>query len=423
MSKRFFRFLVPMLLGVAVGFSLHDLRFFAEPEQIVPEADRGQSQRPSDVVAGQSSANFNDRINGAQHDAADFSVSDILTALGRLKDVPDVQQRTSQFGVLLRRWLEKDARGAFAYINALGEGEMKMRGMKLAVEVLAHSDPQFLAQQALAIPNSRSRAELVRGLAGVWSQTDVPSALAWAKQLSEGVEKNDALLIIRSQWASQDPEAASAQISQLPENSSTTGLISTIAARWGSSDPTKVVKWANTLPETEKTIAMSSLAGVWAQRDPLAAGNFAAQLPPGETQNEAIKSVISSWAGQNPAQTASWVLQFPTGDLQDQGIRQVVSAWSSIDPEGVQNWASNLPTGATRDFVLKSYAEDIAYWAPDKAAGIAMLIGDQTKQDESLETAIRSWSETDPASARNWLNNLNASEESKTRLYAVLPAN
>jgi len=55
----------------------------------------------------------------------------------------------------------------------------------------------------------------------------------------------------------------------------------------------------------EKTLAMSILAGVWAQRDPLAAGTFVAELPPGETQNEAVKSVISSWAAQNPAQTAT----------------------------------------------------------------------------------------------------------------------
>ena len=405
MSKRVFRVLLPMLVGIAIGFYLHDFKSKSSglPGQTISEAQG--APRPPEVT-DKPLANFNGAINGSQP-ADDFSVSEILTALGRLKNISDLQQRTNQFCVLLRRWLEKDGRGAFAYLNTLDEGDIKMQGMALAVEVLGRSDPQFLAQQTLSMPSSRSSEELIRGLASVWSQSDLPSALAWAGQLSEGVGKEDALLIIRSKWAAQDPEAASAQISQLPENSSTASLITTVAERWGASNPTRALEWAKTLPETEKTLAMSSLAGVWAQRDPLAAGNFAAQLPPGETQNEAIKSVISSWAGQNPAQAAAWVLQFPAGALQDQGIRQVVSSWNSVDPAELQNWAMNLPSGATRDAALKNFAETIAYWTPAKAAGIVGLISDPSEREQSAETIVRSWSETDPESARNWMARLN----------------
>jgi len=424
MSKRVFRVVLPMLVGIVIGFYLHDFKSkpSAFPERAIPEANGTQSQRPFEVT-DKKLANLNGAINSSQSGGADFSASEILTALGRLKDISDIHQRTNQFCVLLRRWLEKDGRGAFAYVNTLDEGEMKMQGMTLAVEVLGRLDPQFLAQQALSMPSSRSSGELIRGLASLWSQTDLQSALTWAGQLSEGVEKNDALLIIRSKWATQDPEAASAQISQLSENSSTAGLITTVAERWGASNPTRALEWAKTLPETEKTLAMSSLAGVWAQRDPLAAGNFAAQLPPGETQNEAIKSVISSWAGQNPAQAAAWVLQFPAGPLQDQGIRQVVSAWNNVDPVGVQNWAMNLPTGPTRDAALKNIAQTIAYWTPEKAAGIVSLISDPSEREQSAETIVRSWSETDPVSARNWVARLDVSDELKSRLQAMRPTN
>lgn len=427
MFKRIFTILLPTLLGVVIGYYLHDFRSLtrqsALPEQTVTEVDRAQLQRLSDVVADQQLANLNGLINSSQHDGTDFSASEILTALKCLKDISDFQQRTNQFGVLLRRWLEKDTRNAFAYVNTLDEGEMKMQGMTLAVEILARSDPQFLAQKTLALSNSRSSRELIRWLAGIWSQTDVPSALDWAGQLSEGADKNDALLSIRSQWASQDPEAASVQISQLPENSSTAGLITIVAERWGSSNPTKALEWAKTLPETEKTLALSSLAGVWARRDPMAAGIFVAQLPPGETQNEAVKSVISSWAGQSPAQTAAWVLQFPAGALQDQGIRQVVSAWNNIDPEGVQNWAVNLPAGATRDAALKNFAQTLAYWTPEKAAGIVVLINDPSEREQSVETILRSWSETDPKSAQTWLTHLDVSNELKVRLQIVQQIN
>jgi hypothetical protein len=421
MSKRVFSVLLPMLLGVVVGYYLHDFKSLAK-RYVSPEANMAQSQRPSDVITDRQLVSFKSPIKDARPDT-DFSVSEILAALGRLKELSDVHERTSQFGVLVRRWLEKDGRGAFAYINALEEGQMKMQGMKLVVEILARSDLQFLAQKALSMHGTRSSGELIRGLANIWSQTDVQSALIWAGQLPEGVDKNDALLNIRSQWATQDPEAASAQISQLPENSSTAGLIATVAEHWGSSNPARAIEWAKTLPETEKTLAMSSLAGVWAQRDPLAAGNFVAQLPPGETQNEAVKSVISSWAAQSPAETAAWVLQFPAGALQDQGVRQVVSTWNNIDPEGVQNWAVNLPAGATRDAALKNFAQTIAYWTPEKAAGIVGLINDPLEQEKSMKDVMRSWSETDPGAARNWLAHLNVSDELRTRLATMQSMN
>jgi hypothetical protein len=423
MPKLVFRVLLPVLAGIAIGFYLFNLKSKPSvlPGHAILEAHGASSQRLSDVT-DKPLANFNDAITGSQP-TADFSASETLTALERLKNISDIQQRTNQFCVLLRHWLEKDGRGAFAYISALNEGEIKMQGMTLAVEVLGRSDPQFLAQQTLSMPSSRSSEELIRGLADVWSQTDLPGALAWAGQLSESVAKNDALLIIRSKWAVQDPEAASVQISQLPENSSTAGLIATVAERWGSSNPTRALEWAKTLPETEKTLAMSSLAGIWAQRDPLAAANVAAQLPPGETQNEAVKSVISSWAGQNPAEAAAWVLQFPAGALQDQGIRQVVSSWNSVDPAGLQNWAINLPSGATRDAALKNFAQTIAYSTPEKAAGIVDLINDPSEREQSAETIVRSWSQTDPVSARNWMARLDVSEQLKSRLQAMQPTN
>jgi len=82
-----------------------------------------------------------------------------------------------------------------------------------------------------------------------------------------------------------------------------------------------------------------------------------------------------------------------------------------------------LPEGATRDIALKSFAEGIAYWSPDKAAAIIGLIGDPQKREQAMEITMRDWSEIDPGSARNWLASLNANEELKVRLQSFLPTN
>jgi hypothetical protein len=359
------------------------------------------------------------------HDIADSSISEIEAALIRLKDLSEADQK-SRFSALLRRWAELDGNGAFAYVNSLAEGATKKQGIAVLLEVFARSNPQFLAllaQMALTMTNSESSTELIRGLAGIWSQTDVQSAFAWASQLPEGQDRTDALVTIRSQWAAQDPKAVSAQISQLPQDSSTAALIATVAAHWGASDPAQAIEWANGLPESQKTLAMSNLLGAWAQSNPTSAADYAVQLPPGEMQNQAVRSVVSSWAGQNPEQVAAWVVQFPAGDLRDQGISEAVNAWNNLDPDGVKNWALNLPAGTIRDIALKNFAEDITPSTPEQAAEIVASIGDSYEQAQAMEPLLRSWAETDPQSARDWLAHLNIAEGQKTRFLSFLPAN
>jgi len=414
-NKRFSGFLLLLLAGIIVWFYHGKLQL---PIQQVGLHTNGNVDGNSDAR----SRNISRPNDLSRHGIADFSVSEIQTALKRLEDISDADQK-SRFSALLRRWAELDGNGAFAYVDSLEEGAIKKQGIAVLVQVLARSNPQFLAQMALTMPNSASKTELIRGLAGIWSQTDVPRAFAWASELPEGQNRNDALVTIRSQWAAQDPKGFSTQISQLPEDSSTASLITTVATHWGASDPAKAIDWANGLPESQKTLAMSDLLGAWAQSNPRSAADYAAQLPPGEMQNQAVRSVVSSWASQNPEQVAAWVVQFPAGDVRDQGISEVVSAWNNLDPDGVKNWTLNLPAGTIRDVALKNFAEDSAYSAPEKAAEIVALIGNWSEQAQAMEPLMRSWAETDPQSARDWLAHLNVAEGIKTRFQSFLPSN
>ena len=117
------------------------------------------------------------------------------------------------------------------------------------------------------------------------------------------------------------------------------------------------------------------------------------------------------------------MVQFPAGNLRDQEISQIVGAWNNIDSEAVENWALNLPAGTMRDIALKNFAEDIAHSSPEKAARIIELIASPSEQEQALEPLIRSWSESNPQSARNWLARLNVSERVKLRFQSLFSSN
>jgi len=159
------------------------------------------------------------------------------------------------------------------------------------------------------------------------------------------------------------------------------------------------------------------------EQDPVAAAEFVTSLPEDETQNQAALSVISNWANRDPEQAAAWVLQFPQGPTREQGLREVVNGWTRMDSDAARMWVQQLSAGDTRDATLKDYIESIAYWAPNKAAGTIDLIAEPAKRDEAVAITLRSWSELDPMSARNWIAGLTVPVEEKVRSQSTSPSN
>jgi hypothetical protein len=417
MRTRFTQILVPMLLGIAIGFYGRGLSPNHSPDQSAGAARNPLSFPRANVPARHSSTpNSNLTLDG-------LSAAEIQKELDRVGDIGNIHERSARFCDLMRRWSELDARGAFEYLNVLAEGEMKTEAMAAVAKTLAFSDPQYLAARVMQMPSNRSRRDIIQELTKSWSESDLHAALEWAEKLPHDLSRKDALAIIREQWASEKPEEASSQISQIPAGDSRNSLITAIAAQWGLSDPKKALEWAATLPVSEKNLATSNLIGAWAQKDPLKAGGYVAQLPAGELQNQAAMSVISSWSAKSPADSAAWVLQFPEGMLQEQGLHEVMNAWTTRDSESARTWAQKLPPGPTRDFALKSYVESTAYWSPDKAAGMVGMINDQGRREETMEITMRLWSEVDPDSARTWLAKLNVPDNLRDRLQSAARTN
>jgi hypothetical protein len=421
--KHIFHPILFLLLGIFIGFYSRGIISPIKPTSSYQSAAEQKSDGMPVVHHSVQTDNQSFRGVTSRVNVGGSSVSEIQAALERLKDIADLNERSDVRKALLQRWAELDGRGAFEYVNSMDEGEIKVQAMAVVAAELVHSDPQFLAEQTLAMPSNRSSRELVQDLANSWAQTDAQSALSWADQLPDGLGRKDALATICQQLGKQNPQEVSEQISQLPAGDFRNSLISNLAAQWGLSNPTGAVDWANTLPDSEKALAMSNLVGAWAQHNPTAAGTFAMQLPPGEMQNQAVMSAVVGWANQDPSSAAAWVLQIPDDSLREQGIQEIVGAWTGSDSDGAINWAKGLPEGTTRDVALNDLVASVAYWSPNKAAEIVPLIVDQTKQEQSMEVIMRSWSQTDPASAQNWLAKLNVAEGLKARLQSFLPGN
>lgn len=406
-----------LVIGAALGFWLRgDTSPASVTARPAPSSERAGDHIPSIPVAGFSSA-------VAQSSAITRRQAE--DRISRLGKIAGVSERAARFASIMADWARSDPRAAFDYVNSMSDGHafLKSRAMASIAQVLATQDPRLLEELASSLPPGETRHALISHLVAQMEKNDLEAALKWASTLPDDRSKRDALLFLRTRLAGKDPERAARLLAEMPDLYSRQTLVSSIGTSWGLRDPSKASVWASALPPAEQSIAIPAVTGSWAQLDPLAAANFVAGLPPGSVQDSAAMVVVSYWAAEAPRDAATWVADFPHDDLRDRGVREVVNSWTQLDPASALDWSRSLPDPRVRDHALGACAQGIAHWSPEKAAEIIPLIHDSERSEETIEITMRSWSETNPAAARQWLSQLNIREGLRTRLNNIASGN
>jgi hypothetical protein len=77
--------------------------------------------------------------------------------------------------------------------------------------------------------------------------------------------------------------------------------------------------------------ALVSLGVSWAQSDPQASANFAAQLPAGVTRQDMLSTALESWAASSPDQVGAWLIQYQQHPDFDLVVQSVATSPRAID--------------------------------------------------------------------------------------------
>jgi hypothetical protein len=162
---------------------------------------------------------------------------------------------------------------------------------------------------------------------------------------------------------------------------------------------------------------IASVTAVWAENEPEHAARYAASLPVGSAQNEAVVSAISGWAGRDPEKAAEWAMQFKPGDLQDQAYTQVAFAWAQKDASAAAKWLLALPQGASRDMALSAFCGAMVERNPTIALSFCEEIEDANERGKRVANVVRRWLEADRSAAETEL--LRAGYLSETTNYSL----
>ena len=201
-------------------------------------------------------------------------------------------------------------------VKSAAAGDTDIYGLQSAFYAFAKRDPaqaiarlEGLSGQVLAAAVSATGAE--------WAAREPEAALAWlaARPKEERINPNagshgtrDALLMAFGDWAGRAKDEARTWADALPageyRNAVQAQFARALADRGEPAEATQVLARIGTAADEK---AIREVAGVWAQRDPLAAADWAIAQEPGPAQNSALAGIVGTWANNEPHAVEDWL--------------------------------------------------------------------------------------------------------------------
>jgi len=262
----------------------------------------------------------------------------------------------------LRVWAELEPEAAAAWVKQLPDAGFRNTAITATCIEIALRNPALAFD---LVQNYYSGPRADRGLPNLiftaWAETDPTTAIAKASELSQPLERQNALYSIAATWASKDPQSALAWAESLP-NEERNVAIGNVIFKWTENDPHAVRAWFQQLPDgLIKQMAADNLPRSLATADPLAAAQFVAELPPGSAQTRAAEEVARAWANSDPGSAAEWAKAFPNGEPRDVVLRDIVFRWSKSDPRAASQWLQNLSADSfSNENILNASIQSVA---------------------------------------------------------------
>jgi hypothetical protein len=204
-------------------------------------------------------------------------------------------------------------------LNPTDEGrELQLR----LLQRWSETDPGAAAE-ALARMKSEDRREARERVAAVWARQNLDQAIAWARWLPEGKDRESALLAIASEISAKTPREALLLASQLtvPENSE---FVSRAASAWAVESPDEAMAWAQTIQDpTLRDPIIAAIAVTRADDDPLRAAELILDsIPAGEVQSNAVFGVMQRLAFRDEEAATAWASRFPE-EIREPALREL----------------------------------------------------------------------------------------------------
>lgn len=301
-----------------------------------------------------------------------------------------------------------ELRAALEAMNLRGGGGFGRGGSRFTeYGMLLQRFTQLDAKGALEFVGTRSREERFIGTSAVlrtWTKTDPSAAVAWA-------ETNGKDLTLPEQWGGRGGSDGG----QAQGNFALSFVISQLA----HSDIDKALTIASTQTYDSRSRTVDTLASELVNQRGLPAAKAALDAMPAGTLRDGLALQLTGrLASADASGTAKWALTLPEGDVKSRALAEVVKEWVKTDPAAAGTFLTTLPATPDADRSRETYAHGVVEKDPRGAIAWASAITDEERRARAMESVARSWMKTDAAAAKEWVAQSPLSPEAKAKIQA-----
>jgi hypothetical protein len=296
--------------------------------------------------------------------------------------------------------------------------------LEAIVEGWARVDPEKGVNFALAQDAPPSRA------LAAWLERDADAALAWAKGLEDADQRARMLNELVGRLSRQDPERAAAEAASLREGEMRDVRLQEAISALARKNPAAAAEAVKSAPDgLGRDLARLGLAA--ASRDPAALegvdwGRISEKHGPAQPTSDPLwlgyRNSLGELMAAAPEAVSTRIAQ--AGEAASVTGSMAMQQWAALEPEKASAWLRGQPAGPSRDNAIRGLTCWLTGLAvePDFPAALAWANNaTDTARGDIRRTVMGRWAKDAPDEARRALEGLNATEEERASLRALLP--
>lgn len=290
-------------------------------------------------------------------------------------------------------WGRFDPVTAFKWTNHNWSTRGSMPVISAIMRAWGRTDPQAAIGAASAARNNAVRRRWVDQALRGWDESVQDGALAYAKSLSPGPDRQWALYVVTRRMVLRDGPAAA-------------------------------IAWAESLPDDDEAFKLNAfrrVAGAAAEVDPELARAFAERHLAGPYGKGLARRVGMHWVERDGDAAMRWLESLPPGKERDDGVLETFRHWMIVDRPAARSWMQQTPHEPWLDPAVSIYAKALGRKDPLAALEVAAVIRDPEIRLPAMGAIAREWLVRDEAAADAWLDASDLPPDFIARIRTIPP--
>lgn len=271
-------------------------------------------------------------------------------------------------------------------------------------------DPAGAAAWAANIFANGGDEQLLRKAVGGYARRDPRGAVAWASSLASPIVRDSALREIFETWSSLDLEGAAGFVTLLPIGSAQSTAAAVVGKHLSRLNLDDALAWMVTLASPAQGAAFQSIMRAqWA-----AAGETkpAATLPwllarsSVSFREQGLRFIASEWAKREPLAALAQAGAIPGAYDRKIFLETALGTFTQTNPQQAALWLASQPPSPDNERLMNGVLAAWTAYQPWQAAQWVTTLGSRPQQVRSITTMAETWAKVDPDGAADWLGTL-----------------